>query len=84
MTATAVKAVPYFDLKRQYENLREEIEPVLLETARAGAYILSAKVTEFEAAFAAYCGADFAAGVGSGTDALTLSLRALLTQFYWS
>lgn len=77
MTATAVQAIPYFDLKRQYENLREDLERALLETAQSGAYILSPKVSEFEKAFADYCGVSQAAGVGSGTDALSFSLKAL-------
>ena len=75
MTTTA--GVPYFDLKRQYNQLGQDLERSLLETAKSGAYILSPKVADFEKTFAEYCGADFGVGVGSGTDALIFSLKAL-------
>lgn len=75
MTTTA--SIPYFDLKRQYRQLGKELEKSLIETAQTGAYILSPKVSEFENAFAQYCGAEYGIGVGSGTDALIFSLKAL-------
>lgn len=43
----------------------------------SGWYILGPEVEAFEAEFAAACGARHAVGVGSGTDAITLILRAL-------
>lgn len=70
-------AVPYFDLKRQYKLLAPRLEEEILATARSGAYILSSKVAEFEKAFAAYFKVPYAIGVGSGTDALLLSLKSL-------
>ena len=42
-----------------------------------GQFILSDEVTEFEESFAEICGADYAVGVNSGTDALILALKAL-------
>jgi len=42
-----------------------------------GWFILGPEVDAFEAEFAAACGAAHAVGVGSGTDALALTLRAL-------
>jgi dTDP-4-amino-4,6-dideoxygalactose transaminase len=55
--------------------------PELLETvegvARQGAFTGGAEVEGFEEEFAEYCDAAFAVGVGSGTDALALALRAL-------
>ncbi len=71
------KPIPYFDLQRQYEKLKEELNALLLQTAASGRYVLGPAVEDFEKAFAAYCGAAYAVGVGSGTDALTFSLRAL-------
>ncbi|MBI2891421.1 MAG: DegT/DnrJ/EryC1/StrS family aminotransferase [Nitrospirae bacterium] len=44
---------------------------------RASAYIGGAAVRRFEEAFAAYCGVKHGVGVGSGTAALTLGLKAL-------
>ncbi len=76
MTQTASPAVPYFDLKRQYESLSREFETALSQVASSGGYILSPVVAGFEQAFAEYCGTRFAVGVGSGTDALVLSMKA--------
>lgn len=74
---TVASAVPYFDVKRQYQSLRQEFEAALAEVAASGAYVLSSKVQEFENAFAQYLGKEIGVGVGSGTDALTFSLQAL-------
>ena len=57
--------------------LQERIEATVLDTLRAGQFILGERVARFEAEFAAYTGAPYAVGVGSGTDALVLALRAL-------
>ena len=40
-------------------------------------FILGDQVEAFEGQFANYCGADHCIGVGSGTDALHLTLRGL-------
>lgn len=70
-------AIPVNDLKRyattMVETLAREVEHVL----RSGHYVLGPWVTEFENRFAEYCGVRHCVGVGNGTDALELSLRAL-------
>jgi dTDP-4-amino-4,6-dideoxygalactose transaminase len=68
--------VPLVDLKAQYQGIKDE---VLLEIARSleGMQLfLGENVRTFEAEFAAYCGTEYAIGVGSGTEALHLSLLA--------
>ncbi len=68
--------VPFIDLKRQYEKIKNEI---LLATKRVyerGHFILGDEVSAFEEEFAQYCGVKYGVGVGSGTDALTLALKA--------
>lgn len=50
---------------------------VVEEVARAGAFTHGRYVDAFETAFAAFCEAEHAVGVSSGTAALTLALRAL-------
>lgn len=69
--------IPFFDLKRQYEGLKRALEAGTLQAVRSGRYILGPSVRQFENAFAKYCGAPFGVGVGSGTDALIFSLKAL-------
>ncbi|MGE0450062.1 MAG: DegT/DnrJ/EryC1/StrS family aminotransferase [Vicinamibacterales bacterium] len=53
--------------------VREAIDRVVA----SGWYVLGPEVAAFEAEFAAACGAAHAIGVGNGTDALALILRAL-------
>ena len=66
--------VPFADLRRQTPALRDEVEAVLAE----GRYIGGPRVETFERNFGAYCGdGAIAVAVGSGTDAIELSLRAL-------
>lgn len=69
--------IPYANPLAQYQSHREEILEAVKRVLEGGNYILGPEVAAFERAFAAYCGVDHAVGVGSGTDALTLALRAL-------
>lgn len=69
--------VPVFNLTRQYQDIEPEIMRALLGTLRRGFFILGSQVALFEKSFASYTGARYAIGVGSGTDALTLALKAL-------
>lgn len=68
--------VPFFDLKRQYNNLKHEIDKALCKTFESGIFILGENVKLFEEEFADHVGAKYAVGVGSGTEALHLSLKA--------
>lgn len=69
--------VPFLDLKVQYQQIKDEIHPLLNDIMARGAFIGGAAVRDFETAFAAYCGAPHAVGVANGTDALQLACRAL-------
>ena len=69
-------SVPYFDIKRQYEQLGKEYEAAFARVASSGAYILGPDVAEFEKSFSEFCQTRYAVAVGSGTDALILSLKA--------
>ncbi len=69
--------VPFLNLAAQYASLENELRPVV-ERVMAGAhYILGPNVSAFEGEIAAYTGTKFGIGVNSGSDALTLALRAL-------
>jgi dTDP-4-amino-4,6-dideoxygalactose transaminase len=68
--------VPFLDLARQHRRLRAEVGAAIAGALDSGWYILGNELTAFEREFASYCGAPHAVGVGSGTDALHLALRA--------
>lgn len=68
--------IPMVDLKTQYLNLKEEIDPALEEALHGCAFVLGPNVQAFEREAAAYLGVGHAVGCASGTDALHLALLA--------
>lgn len=70
-------AVPFLDLKRQYQTIKAEVEPKLVAVAQSQRYIIGPEVDAFEKEIAQYLGVKYAIGTASGTDALILSLKAL-------
>jgi dTDP-4-amino-4,6-dideoxygalactose transaminase len=68
--------VAFLDLGRQYRSIQAEVDGAVARVLRSGWYVLGAEVAAFERALAAWCGVGHAVGVNSGTDALTLALRA--------
>lgn len=68
--------VPLVDLKTQYDSIHDEIDAAIRNVIVRSAFIGGAEVRDFEAEFAAYCEAAGCVGVGNGTDALYLTLRA--------
>ena len=68
--------VPFIDLKAQYRSIQKEILTTLLDVLDGMELTLGPNVRAFESEFAAFCGARHALGLGSGTDALSLALRA--------
>ena len=70
-------AVPFTDLRAMAGEVWPDIEQEYLASLLDGAYIGGPAVTAFEREWAAYCGADHAVGLASGTDALELCLTAL-------
>ena len=68
---------PFFDLKKQNRNLKDEIKLSLERVIVGSCFILGEEVKRFEKDFSKYCGKKYGIGVNSGTDALKLSLRAL-------
>ncbi len=65
------------DLKGELEILKAPILNALKEVLESGEYVLGKKGKELEQKIANYVGASYGAGVGNGTDALYLALRAL-------
>ncbi len=69
--------VPFLDLRAQHDPLHEEILTAVREVIEASAFAGGPFVEKFEKDFVAYCRTNFALGLGSGTEALWLSLLAL-------
>lgn len=69
--------VPFLDLRKQHEPLMPELLDAFREVTEASAFAGGPYVERFEGEFAQYCHTQYALGVGSGTDALWLSLLAL-------
>jgi dTDP-4-amino-4,6-dideoxygalactose transaminase len=72
--------VDLVDLGAQYRSIREDIDGAIQRVLDNTSFILGDEVKQFEAAWAAHCGAGGAVGVSSGTAAIELSLRALGVQ----
>jgi len=68
--------VPFVDLKAQYASISQEIDAVVTDVIRRGAFILGPELRSFEAAFAEFCQTQYAVGVDCGTSALEMALRA--------
>ena len=69
--------VPFLNLAAQHAALKEEILSAVEKVLAGGHYVLGPNVAALESEIAAFCGAQFGIGVNSGSDALTLALRAL-------
>ena len=70
-------AVPFFDLAKQLEGIRGEIDAALASVLADGGFTNGPAVAAFEKQFASYCGVSDAIAVNNGTSALHLALRAL-------
>lgn len=64
------------DLKQQYQVLKAGIDKAILDVVASGAYIMGAQVKELERQLADYVGTRHCISCASGTDALTLALKA--------
>lgn len=68
--------IPFVDLSAQYQTIKKEIDHVISSVLKRGWFILGEELSSFEKEFAEYCGTKYGVGVGSGTEALHLSLLA--------
>jgi dTDP-4-amino-4,6-dideoxygalactose transaminase len=68
--------VPFLDLTRQYRRIKGEILSATQRVYDKGHFILGEEVSAFEKEFSYYCGVHYGVGVGSGTDAIYLALKA--------
>ena len=69
--------VPFVDLAAQHAEIADEVRTGLAAVFETTAFIGGPDVTAFEQEYAAFVGAGHCVGVGNGTDALELALRAV-------
>jgi len=69
--------IKFLDLKKQYLEIKDEIDKAIFEVIENSAFVGGKFVEEFEKNFANYLGIKHAIGVGNGTDALEVALWAL-------
>ena len=73
-------SIGLLDTDTPLRPLREEIRGRIAEVLERGVYVLGPEVEAFEEEFSSYVGVRHAIGVGNGTDAITIGLRALGVQ----
>ena len=69
-------SIPQTNPGANYQAHKDQIDAAIARILDSGLYILGQGVTNFQREFAAYIGVPYAIGVGSGTDALNIALRA--------
>ena len=72
-----MQPVRLFDAVRVQQPYRAAIDAAITAVLDSGCFVLGPAVADFEASFAQYCGVAHGIGVGNGSDALELALRAL-------
>ena len=68
--------IPIVDVPAEYGEVGAEIEAAVLRVLRSGRYVLGPETEAFERELAGFVGTRHGVGVGSGTEALWLALRA--------
>ena len=72
-----MKNIPLVGLFDQYQTIKPEIDAAIENIITKSAFVGGEEVRNFEAEFAAYCETKACVGVGNGTDAIYLTLRAM-------
>lgn len=68
--------VPFVDLVSQFGDVAAEVMPRLQSVLQSAAFIGGGPVSGFEADYARFSGSSHCVGVGNGTDAIEIALRA--------
>jgi dTDP-4-amino-4,6-dideoxygalactose transaminase len=72
-----VEHIPLVDLKAQHAAVADEVAAGFASVLERTAFVLGDEVDAFEREFAEFSGAPHCVGVGNGTDAVELALRAV-------
>ena len=67
---------PFADLAGQHDEIKDDLRAAFERVLSSSAFTLGPEVAAFEQEFAAFCDAPECVGVGSGTAALAIMLRA--------
>ncbi len=70
-------SIPQGDLAREYAEIKDEIDEATARVLARGYFLLGPETDAFESEFAAWLGVKYVVACASGTEALTLALRAL-------
>ena len=70
MTPVVQKQVPLLNLRAQHKAIRDEVLAAITRVVDSQKFILGEDVGKLEEEIAAYCGARYAVGCASGSDAL--------------
>ena len=73
----AVTSIPLVDLAAQHAAVAEEIAEGWRQVLARTSFIAGPQVAAFESEYAAFAGTRHCVGVGNGTDAIEIALRAL-------
>lgn len=69
--------IPFFDLSRQYDQIKEKVEAAVLDVMRSTQYIEGYQVKLFEKEMAEYLGVKEVITCANGTDSLKIALQAV-------
>ncbi len=69
--------IPLVDLKTQYVSIKAQVDSAINKVIAETSFINGPVVKDFEDSFAKFCNVNQCVGVGNGTDALFLALKAL-------
>lgn len=69
--------VPFGDLESQYQCIKQEIDLAISNVIKDADFIGGKYVKKFENEFEKCCGVPYCIGVGNGTDAIYIALRAI-------
>ena len=68
--------IPLVDLQAQFQSIKQKVMVEIEDVLESMQLFLGPQSQAFENEFAQYCGTKYGVGLSSGTDALTLALRA--------
>ncbi len=74
---TCLTKIPYTDISQQHAAIKEKLLAAVERVIDHGKFVLGPQVEEFESRFAQLCQTKHALGVGNGTDAIILALKAV-------